>query len=120
MGYDKLCQNALELDPQIRFTGVLNGDGELLYETYKEEVDKLLTPEEVKMSVHYSLQRRENVSNLAYKIGYEKSSITEYEKVTLICIPLNEKEVFLVSTESNADYFEIISKTSSLMKNYSE
>ena len=114
--YDKLCKNALVLDPQIRFTGVLNGDGELLHATYNEGVEKLLTTEEIKMSFHYTLQRRENVSNLSHKIGNEQSSITKYDKVTLISIPLNEKELFLLSTEPNADYFEIIAKTSSLIK----
>ncbi len=104
------------LDPQIRFTGVLNADGELLHATYKESVEKLLTTEEIKMSFHYTLQRRENVSNLSHKIGNEHSSITKYDKVTLISIPLNEKELFLLSTEPNADYFEIIAKTRSLTK----
>ncbi len=80
--YDELCKNALEIDSQLRFTGVLNAEGELLNATYKESVEKLLTSDEIRMSFHYTLQRRENVSNLAYKIGNEKFSITEYEKVT--------------------------------------
>jgi len=117
--YDELCKNALEIDPQLRFTGVLDAEGELLNATYKESVEKLLTSDEIRMSFHYTLQRRENVSNLSHKIGDEQSSITKYDKVTLISIPLNKKELFLLSTEPNADYFEIIKKTCSLMKNYS-
>ena len=119
MNYHELCQIALELDPQIRFTGVLNDKGELISDVFKEGVDSFLSSEEIRMSVHYSMQRRENVSNLAYKIGNEKFSITEYEKVTLISIPLNEKELFFLSTEPKADYFKIINKTNSLLKNYS-
>jgi len=117
--YEQLCKTVLEIDPQLRFTGVLNADGELLHATYKEGVEKLLTTEEIRMSFHYTLQRRENVSNLSYKIGEEQSCITKFDNVTLISIPLNEKELFLLSTEPNADYFEIIKKTYSLMKNYS-
>ena len=120
MSYDELCKNALELDPQIRFTGVLSESGELINNTYKEGIDKLLSPEEVKMSFHYTIQRRENVSNLSHKIGNEQSSITKYEKVTLITIPLSKKELLLLSTEPNANYFEIINKTTSLMKNILE
>ena len=116
MSYDELCKNALELDPQIRFAGVLSEDGELINNAYKEGIDKLLNPEEVRMSFHYTIQRRENVSNLAHKIGNEQSSITKYEKVTLITIPLSSKELFLLSTEPNANYFEIIDKTVSLME----
>lgn len=117
MNYDELCKKVLELDSEIRFTGVLNGYGEFLSNLYKEGVEKLLSPEEIKMSAHYTLQKRENVSNLAHKIGDEKSSISEYDKVTLIYIPLNEKELFLLSTEPNADYCEIIKKTNSTIKN---
>ncbi len=120
MNYDELCKNALELDPQIRFAGVLSDDGKLLNNAYKEGVDKLLSPEEIRMSFHYTIQRRENVSNLAHKLGKEQSSITKYEIVTLISIPLNGKKLFLLSTEPNANYFEIINKTTSLMKNVLE
>jgi Family of unknown function (DUF6659) len=118
MSYDELCKNVLELDPRIRFTGVLNNNGKLLCDRYKEGIEKLLSSEEIAMSFHYTLQSRKNVSNLAYKIGKEKSSVSEYEKATLIYIPLNEKELFLLSTEPNTDYLEIISKTNSLAKNY--
>ncbi len=119
MNYDELCQIALELDPQIRFTGVLNDKGKLISDVFKEGVDSFLSSEEIRMSVHYSLQRRENVSNLAYKIGEEQSCITKFDNVTLISIPLNKKELFLLSTEPKVDYFKIINKTNFLMKNYS-
>jgi hypothetical protein len=45
---------------------------------------------------------------LAYKIGKEQSSITEYEKVTMISIPINSNEIFMISTEPRADYLKII------------
>jgi len=116
MSYDELCKNALELDPQIRFAGVLSNTGELLNNAFKEGVEKLLSPEEVRMSFHYTIQRRENVSNLAHKLGKEQSSITKYEMVTMITIPLSGKELLLLSTEPSANYFEIIEKTISLME----
>ena len=47
--------------------------------------------------MHY--KKRDLYTNLAYKIGTEKSSITEYEKVTMISIPINSNELFLISTE---------------------
>jgi hypothetical protein len=45
---------------------------------------------------------------LAYKIGDETSSITEYTVVTMISIPINSQELFLISTEPRADYLKII------------
>lgn len=45
---------------------------------------------------------------MAYKIGREMSSITEFAKVTMISIPINSNELFLISTEPRADYIKII------------
>lgn len=117
MGYDELCKNVLDSDPTIRFSGVINDKGDLVAGGNKDDTSQLLSSEEIAMSVHYTLQKSENVRNLSHKIGFEKSSITEYDKVTLISIPLSKKELFLISTEPNANYINIIQKTNSLRKN---
>lgn len=108
VNYDELAKKILELDPQVRFAGVANSKGEMVAGGQKDNVEKLLVGDEVKMSIHYALQKRELYTNLAYKIGNENSSITEYEKVTMITIPINSNELFLVSTEPRADYLKII------------
>jgi len=68
------------------------------------------------MSIHYAIQKREFYTNLVYKIGHETSSITEYEKVTMISIPINSNELFLVSTEPRADYLKIIDHVRSVIE----
>ena len=60
------------------------------------------------MSIHYALQKRDLYTNLAYKIGHEKSAITEFEKVILISIPMNSNELFLVRTDIGVNYSKII------------
>lgn len=106
--YNDMCKKILELDSQVRFAGVANSKGEMIAGGHKENVEQILVDDEVGMSIHYALQKRDLYTNLAYKIGHEKSSITEYEKVTLISIPLNSQELCLVSTEPRADYLKII------------
>ena len=106
--YNELCKKILELESQVRFAGVANSKGEMIAGGHKENVEQILVDDEVGMSIHYALQKRDLYTNLAYKIGHEKSSITEYEKVTLISIPLNSQELCLVSTEPRADYLKII------------
>ncbi|MHA7734586.1 DUF6659 family protein [Nitrosopumilus sp. S6] len=108
INYDDLAKKILDLDSQVRFAGVANNKGELVAGGQKDDVEKLLVGDEVKMSIHYALQKRELYTNLAYKIGNETSSITEYEKVTMITIPINSSELFLISTEPRADYLKII------------
>ena len=106
--YNTLSQKILDLDPQVRFAGVANNKGELVAGGQKDDVEKLLSEDDVKMSIHYALQKRDLYTNLAYKIGDETSSITEYEKVTMITVPISSSELFLVSTEPRADYLKII------------
>ena len=106
--YNKLSKQVLDLDSQVRFAGVANSKGEMIAGGHKENVEKMLVGDEVNMSVHYALQKRDLYTNLAYKIGSEKSSITEYDLVTMISIPINSNEIFMVSTEPRADYLKII------------
>lgn len=113
MDYEKLCNEVLESDKQIRFTGILNSRGDLV--TQKNRVDSgLLSNDEVKMSIHYTFERWNHVQNLEHRLGKEKSSITEYDNVTLISLLL-EKNLFLLSTEPGADYSKIISKTKEII-----
>lgn len=116
MDYEKLCDEVLKLDPQIRFTGILNSRGDLV--THKNRDDStLLAEDEVKMAVHYTFERWNRIQNLEHKLGKEKSSITEYENVTMISL-LVEGNLFLLSTEPDSDYSTIISKVNSVITKY--
>ena len=117
MSYDDLCKNVLKIDSKIRFSGVVNDKGHLVAGGNRENVEQLLSSDEIGMSVHYTLQKSENVRNLSHKIGFEKFSITEYDKVTLISIPFSKKELFLISTEPGANYIEIIHQINHLREN---
>ena len=108
INYDELSKQVLGLDTQVRFADVANSKGEMIAGGYKENVEKILDGDNVNMSIHYALQKRDLYTNLAYKIGSELSSITEYEKVTMISIPINSNDLFMVSTEPRADYLKII------------
>jgi len=106
--YEKLSKQILNLDPQVRFAAVVNYKGELVAGGQKENVEQILIGDQVNMSIHYALQKRELYTNLAYKIGCETASITEFDIVTMISIPINSNELFLISTEPRADYLKII------------
>ncbi len=108
VNYDELSKQVLDLDTQVRFAGVANSKGVMIAGGHKENIEKILDGDNVNMSIHYALQKRDLYTNLAYKIGSELSSITEYEKVTMISIPINSNELFMVSTEPRTDYLKII------------
>ena len=113
--YNNLCKKILEVTSQVRFAGVVNSKSEIVAGGHKENVEQILVNDEVGMSIHYALQKRDLYTNLAYKLGHEKSSITEYEKVTLISIPLTSQDLCLISTEPRANYMKIIDSVLSIM-----
>ncbi|HUU47937.1 MAG TPA: hypothetical protein VMW55_04040 [Nitrosopumilaceae archaeon] len=117
MDHNDLCQKILELVPQVRFSGILNSRGDLAVQSNRRDSGKLLNEDEVKMSVHYTYQRWTSIQNLAHKIGKEKTNITEFEKVTLISLLLNDGNLLLLSSEPAANYMEIISKVKQLIPN---
>jgi len=113
--YDRLSRQIIDFDSQVRFAGVANSKGELVAGGQRDNIEKLLDDNDTRMSIHYGFQKREFYTNLAYKLGHETSSITEFEKVTMITIPLNSQELFLISTEPRADYLTIIDHVRSLL-----
>ncbi len=64
----------------MRFAGILDKDGCLVFGIHKDGVTSLLDDDEVKMSIHYPFQRWENLQNLEYKIGKEKTSVMNMTK----------------------------------------
>jgi len=117
MDYEELCKNILELDSKIRFAGVINTQGVEINNLHQEGVEEYLSPSELKMSLHYSMLEWEKSKNLSHKIGYERASVVEYDKVTLISIPLNNSDLFVASIEPNEDFFKMILKMKPLIQN---
>jgi len=107
MNYDILCKEILSIDPNVRFA-VAFREGERLGGGYRDNVSSLLSPEEVNTSLSYACQRWETRKNLAHRIGKAKISITEYEKVKQITLPVDEKTLLLVSLETNVDHFRVV------------
>ena len=117
MDYEKLCKNILELDSKIRFTGVVNTKGVLINNLEQKGVKQYLSPDELKMSIHYSMWEWDKSQNLSHELGNEKASVLEYDKVTLISIPIDNSNLFVASIEPNEDYFQIILKMKPLLQN---
>ena len=115
MDHKALCTKVLEIEPHVRFSGILNSRGDLAVQSNRDDSDALLSSEEVKMSVHYTFQRWTSIQNLAHKIGKEKTNITEFDKVTLISLLLNDGNLLLLSSEPGANYMEIISKVKQII-----
>ena len=87
MNYDEFCNDVL-MDYGIRFVALGNSDGELVGSGTRQDTQSLLDPQEVKMSIYHTHLRNETRKNFAHRIGKVKYSMTEYEKIKRITIPI--------------------------------
>lgn len=117
MNYDILCKDALETDKVVRFAGIYGKNGELLASGMRENTEVLLTPDEVKMSLYHAKLRWDTRKALSHRLGREKYSMTEYEKIKRVSIPVDENQLLLVSMETVADHVKIINMILNLIYN---
>ena len=114
--YEKLYKDILNLDAKVRYAGVCDDTGEVKYGGQREGVKNLLSPEETKRSNVQALARWGLRNALAPKVGKGKYSMTEYEKLKRITVPLQLDHLLLVTTEIDADHSKVIDSVLKLLK----
>jgi len=114
--FDKICQDILNLDSKVRFTGICDETGEIKHGGQRQGIQNLLTPEETKKSNLQALARWGLRNSLATKIGRGKYAMAEYEKIKRITMPLEDDHLLLISTEVNADHQKIIDSVLKMIK----
>lgn len=108
MDYNKLCKDILGLDTKVRFAGVCDDTGEIRFGGQREGIKNLLTPEETKLSNLQAMVRWELRDPLYHKIGREKYSMVEYEKIKRITFTLDSDHLLLVTTEVDTEHMKVI------------
>jgi len=83
---------------------------------FRQNTTSFLSPDEIKMSLFYAGQRWDTRTHLTHRIGKAKYSIPEYEKVKQFTLPVDNKHLLLISTETNANSDKIIENASKLIK----
>jgi hypothetical protein len=117
--YEQLCLDILNSDKNIRFTGFVNDKSKILHSVQRNDLDSLLTENEIGMSIHYTLERWRKAQNFTFRLGKERLTLTEYDNVTLFTIPFKGK-LLLVSTEPRIHYDPIIQKVNSVLTNWAK
>ena len=112
--------NIFAIDSSIRFASVYTKSGDVVGGGMSKDKESLLTPEEVTMSLYYSKHMFETRKNLSHIIGKEKYSMTEYQKVKMISIPLQDDNLLLISTETKGDHFRMIEHILKVVENHSK
>jgi len=95
----KLCSMIMEANKYVRFAAVCDNDGQILWNSHRNEVNNILTLEETKDSLKRSLETWKVRDELSAKIGNGKYAIVAYDKIKRITVPLQNNHMLFVSVE---------------------
>ena len=117
MEYEKIRDEILECDKDIRYVGVYDY-GEL-YDKMKPGLKSLLSREETEMSLSQAVYRWSTRKKTADKIGKPIYALAKYEKIYRVTIPIGGAGLILISIELNVDVNMIVEKIITIKNKYS-
>lgn len=108
MDYQKICDEVLGCDENIRYAGVYDY-GEL-YERTRRGVENYMSRKETETSLSQAVYRWATRKKTSAKIGKPIYALAKYEKIYRITIPLGGAGLILVSAELGADVNSLVDK----------
>lgn len=108
MEYEKICDEILECDKNIRYVGIYDF-GEL-YDKMRPGLKSHLSKEETELSLSQAVYRWSTRKKTADKIGKPIFALAKYEKIYRVTIPIGGAGLILISIELEADTNMIIEK----------
>jgi len=117
MEYEKICDEILECDKDIRYVGIYDY-GEL-YDKMKPGLKSYLSREETEMSLSQAVYRWSTRKKTADKIGKPIYALAKYEKIYRVTIPIGGAGLILISIELNADVNMIVEKILTIKNKHS-
>ena len=114
--FDRLYADVLKVDSTIRYAAIQNNTGEKIAGGFRENINPILSNDELKMMHYYASQRWETRKNIEHKLGNTKYAMAEYDKLKRITFPINKKYMLLLTTEIDTDHANVIDKILELIR----
>ncbi len=108
------------IDSTIRYAAIQNKDGAKICGGFRENINPILSNDELKMMHYYASQRWQSRKNIEHKLGNTKYAMAEYDKLKRITFPLNETYMLMLTTEINTNHTRVINKVLELIRNSSK
>lgn len=108
MDYEKICDEVLNCDKQIRYVAIYDY-GEL-YDKMRPGLTSYLTREETETSLSHAIYRWSTRKKTTSKIGKPIYAMAKYEKVYRVTLPIGGAGLILISIELEADVNEVVEK----------
>ena len=99
--HEKLLNMLMDFNPLVRFTAVCTHDGEIEWSSQRDDVTNIIPLEETKSSIIRAAgawKAREELSENG--TGRGMYTITAYEKIKRITIPMDDDHILFISTNN--------------------
>jgi len=90
----------------IRFSAICNLEGDLLHQRRRDDIRSLFSLEDTKEQLLHTINSWKSRSDIKEKIGKPMYSVTSYEKIKRMTIPLDDEYLLFVSIDSNEEEVE--------------
>ncbi len=107
---EDFCTQILELNKNIRFAGVVDKFGKMAMSEYRKGLVPLLSREQAMSSILQASIRMGSRKVMQSSLGKIIYSMTLYEKVVMVSIPLGDHSLLMISFETKGDHESILMK----------
>jgi len=106
MDYEKICKKVMEIDPKIRFAGIINEKGRLFAGGMRNGLKSLEDSRDDEMLYMELVLRAKMRREFDKVLGPVQFAMSYREKVIIMSFPVNDN-VLLLSTEKGNDFSAI-------------
>ena len=97
----KLVSMMLEANKNIRYACICDGEGQILWNSRRNDIQSMLTLEDTKASVKRACENWRERDKLSGKIGKGRFSLVDYEKLKRVTVPLANNHLLYIHVEGN-------------------
>ena len=99
--HEKLLNMLMDFNPLVRFTAVCSKDGEIEWSSQRDDVTNIIPIEDTKESIKRAAESWKSRKELSENgTGRGMYTITAYEKIKRITIPLDNDHILFISTDN--------------------
>jgi len=97
----KLVSMILEANKNIRYACICDSKGDILWNSRRNDIHRLMTLEDTKASLKRALENWKERDKLSAKIGRGRYAIVDYEKLKRITVRLRNDHLLYIHVEGD-------------------
>jgi hypothetical protein len=104
--YSGFLEVLMMSNKKVRFSAICNLEGKLLFQKRREDIRELFSLEETQKQLSGTIDSWKSRSEIKEKIGKPMYSITSYEKIKRMTIPIDDEHLLFISMDNKEEEVE--------------